>query len=120
MAPHIQLKRVYEPPATDDGRRVLVDRLWPRGLTKAEAHVDVWLKEIAPSPDLRRWFGHQPERWPEFRKRYLEELGANPVLEKLREIIAEGPVTLLYAARDEERNDAVVLAELLKSQAGPP
>ena len=114
MAPPLRFKRVYEPPAPDDGRRVLVDRLWPRGLTKADAHVDVWLKEVAPSPNLRRWFGHQPERWPQFRERYLAELAANPALERLRELIAEGPVTLLFAARDTDRNDAVVLAELLE------
>jgi uncharacterized protein YeaO (DUF488 family) len=114
MAPHIQLKRVYDPPDSHDGRRVLVDRLWPRGLSKAAAHVDVWLKEVAPTPELRKWFGHQPERWPEFRKRYLEELDRNPALTELRQVTAEGPVTLLYAARDTERNDAVVLAELLK------
>jgi uncharacterized protein YeaO (DUF488 family) len=116
MAPRIQLKRVYDPPADEDGRRVLVDRLWPRGLSKAEAHVDVWLKEVAPSPNLRKWFGHQPERWPEFRERYLKELGDNPALKDLHQITAEGPVTLLYGARDTERNDAVVLAELLNGR----
>ena len=114
MASRIRLKRVYDPPASDDGRRVLVDRLWPRGLTKAEAHVDLWLKEVAPSPELRRWFGHQPERWPEFHERYRAELRHNPALETLLEITADGPVTLLYAARDKDRNDAVVLAEVLE------
>jgi uncharacterized protein YeaO (DUF488 family) len=117
MAAHLALKRVYDPPDPGDGRRVLVDRLWPRGMTKAEAHVDLWLKEVAPSPELRRWFGHEPERWPEFRKRYREELSANPAVEELRQITAEGPVTLLYGARDKDRNDAVVLAEFLKGRA---
>jgi uncharacterized protein YeaO (DUF488 family) len=115
MKTAIRIKRVYDPPSPEDGRRVLVDRLWPRGLTKAEAHVDDWLKEVAPSNELRRWFGHDPERWTEFRRRYREELHGNPALEQLKRMAAEGPLTLLYAARDETRNNAVALAELLAS-----
>jgi uncharacterized protein YeaO (DUF488 family) len=113
MAADLQLKRVYEPPAPEDGRRVLVDRLWPRGLRKDAAHIDVWLKEIAPSTALRRWFGHQPDRWEGFRERYAQELKGQPAVEQLRQIMAAGPVTLLFAAKDIEHNDAVVLAEHL-------
>ena len=109
----IGLKRAYDPPAADDGARVLVDRLWPRGVSKAEARLDLWLKTVAPSADLRRWFDHQPERWPEFRRRYREELAANPALDELRRLAAAGPLTLVYGARDREHNDAVVLAEVL-------
>jgi uncharacterized protein YeaO (DUF488 family) len=110
---NIRIKRVYEPPEAADGTRVLVDRLWPRGLDKRE--IDRWLKEIAPSTELRRWFGHQPERWPEFRWRYAAELQQRPeLLEELRALAEKGPVTLLFAARDAERNNAVVLRDLLE------
>ena len=110
----ISIKRAYEPPAASDGRRVLVDRLWPRGVSKAEARLDDWMKAVAPSDALRRWFGHQPERWEEFRRRYREELKENPAVEALRKLAAEGPLTLVYGARDEAHNDAVVLAEWLR------
>jgi uncharacterized protein YeaO (DUF488 family) len=112
----IRLKRVYEPVADDDGVRVLVDRLWPRGLSKARAAVDEWAKDLAPSPALRRWFGHDPERWDEFRTRYRAEL-ASPAqrqrLEHLRALARQGTVTVLYGARDTEHNGAVVVAEAL-------
>lgn len=109
----IGIKRAYEPPSASDGRRVLIDRLWPRGVSKAEARLDDWMKDVAPSAELRRWFGHQPERWAEFRRRYLAELKDNPCAAALRKLAAEGPLTLVYGAKDEAHNDAVVLAELL-------
>jgi uncharacterized protein YeaO (DUF488 family) len=114
MAHRLRLKRAYEPAEPGDGRRVLVDRIWPRGVSKAEAHIDDWLKEVAPSTALRKWFGHKPERWTEFRKRYREELKDNPAALELRRIMAEGPVTLVYGAKDKERNQAVALAEYLE------
>jgi len=110
----IKLKRAYEQPDPGDGRRILVDRLWPRGVKKADAAIDFWLRDIAPSAELRRWFGHRPERWPEFRRRYLAELQERPeLIEEIRKAARGGPVTLVYAARDEAHNDAVVLKELL-------
>lgn len=109
----VSIKRVYEPPSPDDGQRILVDRLWPRGVSKAKARLDGWMKEVAPSDELRRWFGHKPERWAEFRRRYMKELKGNPGLQTLRDLAAEGPVTLLYGARDTDHNEAVVLAEQL-------
>lgn len=109
----IRLKRVYLPPDAEDGKRVLVDRLWPRGLSKQEAAIDLWLKEVAPSAPLRKWFGHVPERFPEFRRRYREELAANPAVPGLAAMAAREKVTLLYGAKDETHNQAVVLAEYL-------
>ena len=110
----IRIKRIYDPPAPEDGRRVLVDRLWPRGLAKEAARIDEWLKEIAPSDALRTWFGHDPARWEEFRKRYREELGGHgEALERLRAETKRGTVTLLFAAKDSAHNNAVVLEELL-------
>lgn len=111
----VQLKRVYEAPAPADGKRILVDRLWPRGMTKEKAHIDLWLKDIAPSTELRQWFGHEPEKWPEFKKRYAAELKSNPALDELKRQIrdAEGNVTILYAARDELHNEAVVIQQIL-------
>ena len=115
MPTQIRTKRVYDPPAPDDGRRVLVDRLWPRGLKKADAKIDLWLKEAAPSAELRRWFGHDPARWEEFRGRYSAELGDNrAVLAPLLD--ARGRVTLLFAAHDPEHNNAVALAAWLSAQ----
>jgi len=114
VKPDIRLKRAYEPPAPEDGRRILVDRLWPRGLRKANAAIDCWLKDIAPSTELRRWFGHDPARWEEFRRRYRAELSAHPdPLNELRAIALEGRLTLVYSARDELHNDAVVLRDVL-------
>ena len=113
----VNVKRVYEPPADADGTRVLVDRLWPRGLTKQRAAVDVWLKEIAPSPGLRKWFGHEPSRWKEFETRYRAELDNNgAAVDSLRQLIHKGPVTLLYGAHDEAHNDAVALRGYLDSK----
>jgi len=110
----IKIKRMYDPVETDDGFRVLVDRNWPRGITKAQAHIDLWLREIAPSSELRKWFSHDPAKWEEFKKRYFEELEAKPeVVSRLLEIIAKGPVTLLYSAREREYNQAVALKEYL-------
>jgi uncharacterized protein YeaO (DUF488 family) len=109
----VAIKRIYEPPSPADGRRILVDRLWPRGVSKARARLDAWMKDIGPSDELRRWFDHQPERWAEFRRRYIDELKSNAELAVLRNEAAAGPVTLLYAARDTAHNEAVVLAEQL-------
>jgi uncharacterized protein YeaO (DUF488 family) len=110
----IKLKRVYEDPSKEDGTRILVDRLWPRGLTKEKAHVDLWLKEIAPSNELRKWFAHDPAKWPEFKARYKAELKHNAAqLALLKQAVTRGPATLLYAARDTEHNEAVVLHDLL-------
>lgn len=117
----VRLRRVYDPPEAGDGVRVLVDRLWPRGLARAKAAVDIWLKEIAPSEDLRRRFGHDPARWTAFEADYRAELAANPeLLQRLRTLRRQGPVTLVYAARDAEHNNAVVLAAVLgNADAGP-
>jgi uncharacterized protein YeaO (DUF488 family) len=110
----IRLKRAYRPATADDGARVLVDRLWPRGLKKSDAAIDRWLKDIAPSTALRQWFAHDPARWPEFRRRYAAEIRRHPdQLAELRAIARKGPVTLIFSARDELRNDAVVLRYIL-------
>lgn len=108
----LKVKRVYEGKAADDGTRILVDRLWPRGLTKEGAGIDEWVKDIAPSDELRKWFGHEPERWEEFKRRYSLELSAPPQAEQIRRIARmakKGNVTLVYAAKDVERNNARVL-----------
>jgi uncharacterized protein YeaO (DUF488 family) len=111
----IRLKRVYDRPAKSDGRRVLVDRVWPRGLTKKEAQVDDWLKEIAPSTRLRKWFGHDPARWHEFKKRYTKELGdRSEQVEKLVREARKRTVTLLFGAKDIEHNNAVALKEYIE------
>src|SRR5690554_5965735 len=110
----ILLKRAYEAPAASDGQRVLVDRLWPRGLTKARAGIDLWLKEMAPSTALRRWYGHDPARWEAFRQRYRTELEAHPALDALRAQARQGTITLVYAARDAQHTHALVLRELLE------
>jgi len=112
----IQIKRVYEKPSKTDGYRVLVDRLWPRGISKEKAHLDLWLKEIAPSTELRKWFGHDPEKWKTFQKRYKAEIAVNKLsFEELKEIIKKNDtVTLLYAARDEKHNEAVVIRDLFE------
>jgi uncharacterized protein YeaO (DUF488 family) len=113
----VKIKRVYEEPAPQDGVRLLVDRLWPRGLSKERARLERWLKEIAPSEELRRWFGHDPAKWQEFRLRYREELSAQrELVDELRKLAAEETVTLLFAAHDEERNNAVVLKELIEKK----
>ena len=110
----IKIKRVYEKPSKDDGMRILVDRLWPRGLTKQKAAVDLWLKDIAPSTELRKWFAHDPKKWTEFRKKYLQELKENKEqISIIKDHLKQGAVTLVYGARDEEHNEAQVLEELL-------
>ena len=111
----IKLKRAYEKPARDDGERILVERLWPRGLTKLQAKVDLWLKDVAPSAELRKWFGHDPDRWDEFRRRYQKELRSKEDLIKvLKRKAKAGTITLIYAARDEEHNGALVLKQFLQ------
>jgi uncharacterized protein YeaO (DUF488 family) len=113
----IHLRRAYDAPGADDGTRVLVDRLWPRGLPRARAKMDLWLKEIAPTGALRRWFGHEPARWEEFAVRYRAELTANRApLAELARLCRAGPVTLLFAAHDAERNNTVVLRERIKAE----
>jgi len=112
----IALKRVYDEPESGDGTRVLVERLWPRGLSKERAHVDVWLKEIAPSRELRTWYGHDPEKFAEFRRRYEIELASQTgqtALARLRDLVKQGSVTLVFAAHDTEHTNAVVLCDLL-------
>jgi uncharacterized protein YeaO (DUF488 family) len=111
----IRLKRAYEPAAPADGYRVLIDRLWPRGVSRQQARLDGWEKELAPSTELRQWFGHEPGRFEEFRRRYVEELrGERPQIAALRRRAREGTLTLVYSAHDTEHNDAVVLAEVLR------
>jgi len=113
-AENVKLKRAYERPSAADGTRVLVDRLWPRGIKKADAKVDHWVKELAPSTELRKWFGHDPTRWQEFRRRYAGELRQhNDQVDRLRDLARAGPITLVYAAHDEIHNDAVVLRDIL-------
>ena len=110
----IKIKRAYAPAEETDGYRILVDRLWPRGISKEKAKIDLWLKSVAPSSDLRKWFGHVPECFPEFTKRYKAELAESGALDDLRKVLSEHPdATLLFAAHDEEHNNAVVLKELL-------
>jgi len=111
----IKIKRIYEPPGASDGFRVLVDRLWPRGLTKEKAGVDLWLKEISPSDELRKWYGHDPAKWAEFKKRYWQEIeGRGPELDLLRRKAGEGTVTLLFSSREEKWNNAAALKELVE------
>jgi uncharacterized protein YeaO (DUF488 family) len=117
----VALKRAYDPFDEADGRRVLVDRLWPRGLRKNAAHLDLWLKDIAPSDELRRWFGHDPKRWSQFRLRYRKELQAQlaeDILNDLAKRAQKGALTLVYAARDQVHNGAIVLRELIEQRAG--
>lgn len=111
----VKVKRAYDPPARSDGRRILVDRLWPRGLSRARAELDLWLKEVAPTTELRQWFGHDPEKWPEFVKRYRAELKNNPAMTELRQLSRQGDITLVFAARDQAHNEAVVLKKMLDS-----
>lgn len=113
----IKIKRVYEPVAKDDGFRILIDRLWPRGLAKEKAHIDLWLKEIAPSNYLREWFAHDSIKWPEFKKRYFEELkNKNEQIEVILDRAKSGNVTLVYSAREKHYNDAVALKEFLEKR----
>jgi uncharacterized protein YeaO (DUF488 family) len=111
---NVKLKRAYEPPSSSDGTRILLDRLWPRGVTKADAKIDEWMKDIAPSTALRKWFGHDPARWPEFQDRYEAEVRQHPEqLDRLRTLAREGTLTLVFSAHDEVHNDAVVLREMI-------
>lgn len=111
----IRMKRAYEAPSEDDGTRILVERLWPRGVSKEKAAIDVWLKELAPTPELRKWYGHDLVRWAEFRRRYLAELDDNPdAISDLKQRLSKGPVTFVYAAKDPEHNSALVLREYLE------
>ncbi len=115
MTLDIRTKRVYEPAESDDGYRVLIDHVWPRGVSRERARLDLWARDLAPSDELRTWFHHDPARFAQFRSRYRRELARNgPRLGELRERGGEGPLTILYAARDEQHNNAVVLAELLR------
>jgi uncharacterized protein YeaO (DUF488 family) len=119
----VTVKRVYAEPSPKDGKRVLVDRLWPRGLTKQRAAVTAWLRDLAPSNELRKWFHTQPERWEEFRKRYLKELcgsRAHAALDKLYALERQGSMTLLFASKNEEHNNATVLRDLLEGARKPP
>ena len=113
----IWLRRAYVPAGRSDGTRVLVDRIWPRGVSRAAAAIDVWLQEVAPSTDLRHWFGHDPSRWEEFRRRYHRELARRPEpVRRLQELVRDGRVTLVYAARDQQHNNAVALKEYLQGR----
>ncbi len=111
----VKIKRVYELPQDQDGQRILIDRLWPRGLTKEKARIDLWLKDVAPSTELRKWFNHEPEKWPEFQKRYSKELSNNQTtINELLLKIKNSNVTLVYSAKDELHNDAVLLKSYLE------
>jgi uncharacterized protein YeaO (DUF488 family) len=118
---NVRLKRAYEPASGADGKRVLVDRLWPRGVKKTDAKIDEWVKEIAPSTELRKWFAHDPERWAEFQRRYKKELKAHDdEIARLRAMAKKGRLTLVFAAHDEAHNDAVVLRDIiLRSKSAP-
>jgi len=119
-AANVRLKRAYEPVDAADGTRVLVDRLWPRGVSKVDAVLDQWMKEIAPSTELRKWFGHDPDRWEQFCRRYSEELHQNAeLLSQLRSLARQGPVTLVYSAHDEVHNDAIVLRDVILGRQIP-
>ncbi len=114
----VKVKRIYEQASPDDGRRILVDRLWPRGIKKDKADIDEWVKEIAPSNELRKWFSHEPSRWQEFKSKYKDELkGKTELVEKLR--AGKGTTTLLFSARDAEHNNAVALKEILEGKHNP-
>jgi uncharacterized protein YeaO (DUF488 family) len=113
----LKIKRVYDGIDANDGQRILIDRLWSRGLSKEKARIVLWMRELAPSSDLRKWFSHRPERWQEFRQRYFDELkGKKDLVKQLKEVAQNNTVTLLYAAKDKERNNARVLFDFLKSK----
>jgi uncharacterized protein YeaO (DUF488 family) len=113
----LRTKRIHEPAAPEDGTRILVDRLWPRGVSKERAQLDAWVRDVAPSDELRRWFAHDPAKWPEFTRRYFAELDANAeAVDEVRRLAGEGPATLLFAAKDEEHNNAVALRAYLESR----
>jgi uncharacterized protein YeaO (DUF488 family) len=111
----LKIKRIYDPVSLDDGKRILIDRLWPRGVKKEDAKIDEWLKNIAPSDELRKWFAHDPRKWKEFKERYKKELkDKGEIMERLKKEVKQKNVTFLYSARDEEHNNAVALVETLK------
>jgi uncharacterized protein YeaO (DUF488 family) len=115
----IKVKRVYETPSPADGTRILVDRLWPRGLTKEKARIDLWLKDMAPSDELRKWYGHDPEKWDEFRKRYFKELQARPEsVQAVLDLLSPKTVTLVYSSKEQRINNAFALKEYLESRPG--
>ena len=119
-AANVKLKRAYEPVDLEDGTRILIDRLWPRGVSKVEAALDQWMKEIAPSTELRKWFGHDPGRWEEFCRRYSAELKQNAeLLSDLRSLAHQGLITLVYSAHDEVHNDAIVLRDVILGRPVP-
>jgi uncharacterized protein YeaO (DUF488 family) len=115
MTADVRVKRIYDQPADDDGYRVLIDHIWPRGVSRERARLDAWARELAPSDDLRRWFAHDPAKFAEFRARYRDELAGSDVLLDLSRRAESGPLTILYAARDREHNNAVVVAELIRA-----
>jgi len=113
----IRIKRIYDPPSPDDGKRILVDRLWPRGIKKEDAKIDEWLKDIAPSDELRKWFSHDPLKWQEFKAKYKQELkGKTELIERIRKEAKKGTVTLLFAAKDTKHNNACILKEIIEKQ----
>ena len=117
-ASNVKLKRAYDPPTADDGRRILIDRLWPRGISKQRAAIDHWMKDIAPSTELRKWFGHDPRKWREFKERYARELDQRPeALAQLLEMAKAGRITLVFGAKDTAHNNAVALKEYLERRA---
>lgn len=121
QADKVKLKRAYDRPAAGDGTRVLIDRLWPRGVRKVDAAIDQWIKDLAPSTSLRKWFGHDPDRWQEFRRRYAAEVHEHPeMLNQLRSMARRGTITLVFSAHDEIHNDAVVLRDLLLGRQVTP
>ena len=116
----IRIIRAYENPTKDDGHRILVDRLWPRGISKEKAKIDFWPKELAPSTELRRWYGHDPEKWSEFRSRYFAELDAEPeLIKELLGYVRKGPVTFVYSSKEQDLNNAVALKEYIESLTPP-
>ena len=117
---NLLIKRVYDAPSADDGERILVDRLWPRGISKEKARIDYWLKEIAPSTELRKWFNHEHEKWEEFKQKYFEELNSNPeAVKEILELSGKKTVTILYSAKEERFNNAVALREYLENYISP-
>ncbi len=121
MSRRVWIRRVYEPPSRNDGYRVLVDRLWPRGVSKADARLDDWVREVAPSDELRRWFGHDPRRWEEFRRRYRDELAGHPdEVSRLVDLARRRRLTLVFGARDAAHNNAVALREVIEDELRGP
>jgi uncharacterized protein YeaO (DUF488 family) len=119
MREMIKIKRIYDPPASGDGKRILIDRLWPRGLKKEDAKIDEWLRELAPSTELRKWFGHDPEKWVEFKRRFFSELrGRRDLADNIAKTARKGTVTLLFASKEERFNNAAAVKEFIETGAG--